>query len=69
MSIDTILKLILEDPELRAEFWPEMTNVGAQNLITIGRSDNIYLRYIFAILSENTTDQTRKNQISNLLNN
>jgi hypothetical protein len=69
MSIDTILKLILEDPELRAEFWPEITNVGAQNLITIGRSDNIYLKYIFAILSENTTEQTRKNQISNLLNN
>lgn len=69
MSIDTILKLILEDTELRAEFWPEITNPKAQNMITIGRSDNIYLKYIYAILSENTTDQTRKNQISHLLNN
>jgi uncharacterized membrane protein len=69
MSIDTILKLILEDAELRAEFWPEITNPEAQNMITIGRSDNIYLKYIYAILSENTTEQTRKNQISHLLNN
>ncbi len=69
MSIDTILKQILNDPNLKNKYWPELNNVEAQNMNTISRSNNVYLKYISAILSENITETNRRTQISNLLNN
>jgi hypothetical protein len=68
MSTDTILKKILKNKILGEKYWPEITDVDEINMSIIATSDNIYLKYIYFILTA-TTDQARRNSISNLLNN
>jgi hypothetical protein len=67
MSTDTILKKILNNVNLKAKYWPDV-NVDKMNLKTIAVQDNIYLKYIAAMLSDASSEQVRKNQIANLLN-
>jgi hypothetical protein len=67
MSTDTILKKILSNVTLKEKYWPELENVEDLNINTIGLQNNIYLKYIHAILIDRT-DQARRIMIANLLN-
>jgi hypothetical protein len=67
MSTDTILKKILSNSILKEKYWPEIENVTELNINTIGFQNNIYLKYIHAILIDKN-EQVRKNMIANLLN-
>jgi len=66
MSTDDILKKVLENPDLKEEYWPEIDPI-TQNVNTILTSRNIYLRYLHIIFSDQN-DNTRKNTLANLLN-
>lgn len=67
MSTDTILKKILNNSLLKEKYWPEISNPDELNINTIGSQNNIYLKYIHAILIDKN-DMVRKNMIANLLN-
>jgi hypothetical protein len=67
MNTDQILRKILSDEELK-KFWPEIKNVETENLNTIRIKNNIYLKYIHTVLSnEISNDNVRKNTIANLI--
>jgi hypothetical protein len=67
MNIDEILRKILANPELKNLYWPNIKNPESQNLNTLIMSDNVYLKYLHAVLSDQN-DNTRNNSLSNLLN-
>jgi hypothetical protein len=67
MSTDQILQKILANPDLKKKYWPKIEDPSSQNVNTILKSDNIYLRYLHAIFSDQN-DNTRTQAIANLLN-
>lgn len=67
MSTDEILQKILANLDLKKEYWPEIEDPSSQNVNTILRSDNINLKYLHAIFSDQN-DNTRNQAIANLLN-
>jgi len=67
MNIDEILRKILANPELNKRYWPEIKNPESQNLNTLIMSQNVYLKYLHIVLSDQN-DNTRNNSLSNLLN-
>jgi len=67
MNTDQILRKILSDEELK-KFWPEITNVEAENINTIQNKNNIYLKYIHTVLANDiANDRVRMNMIANLI--
>ena len=67
MGPDTIFRKILANKELKEKYWPEITDIHELNLSNIATNNNLYLRFISAILIERP-DSVRKTMISNLLN-
>lgn len=65
MTVDAILKEILENSELRKKYWPEITPVS-ENSNTIIQSQNQYVESLHAIFSP--SDNYRKTFIANLIN-
>lgn len=71
MSIDQILRKILSNKDFQ-NYWPEIINVEAENLNTIKMKmdNNIYLKYLHTVLSnDNTNNNVRKNIVSKLISN
>lgn len=65
MSRDTMLRQILKIKELNEKYWPEITDPNLINLNIIQRSPNIYLRYLYAVICDET--ETNKNKIISTL--
>lgn len=67
MNTDQILRKILSNEELK-KYWPEITNVESENINTIKKKNNIYLKYINAVLADDiANDNVRKQTIANLI--
>ena len=67
MSTDEILQKVLANPDLQKQFWPEITDPSTQNVVTLLMSNNIYLKYLHAIFSDQP-DMVRNQSIANLIN-
>lgn len=68
MNTDQILRKVLAEDDLK-KYWPEITNVTSENINTIISKNNIYLKYIHTVLSnEKPNDNVRKNIVANLIN-
>ena len=67
MNTDKILSKLLSNNDLK-KYWPEITNVESENINTIIRKNNIYLKYVHTVLADDyANDNVRKSIISKLI--
>lgn len=68
MNTDQILRKILSDEELK-KYWTEITNAESENVNTIRTKNNIYLKYLNAVLADDiANDNVRRQTVANLIN-
>lgn len=66
MRSEQILKIILENPNLKEKYWPDI-NVDEVNTNTLLQSTNPYLKALYYLLTE--TNKTRlRGMTNNVLN-
>ncbi|WP_318641708.1 hypothetical protein [Flavobacterium ardleyense] len=67
MNTDQILRKILSDTELK-KHWTEITNADSENVNTIRNKNNIYLKYLNAVLADEiANDNVRRQIVANLI--